>query len=92
MIHLENITNDDITKAITFYNKVLERQRVVVRRCYQRNREKMLEQSRENYKNIYSQDPVFLARRSIYFRERYLKKKQARQKQQQEQQEINKIE
>jgi hypothetical protein len=86
MIHLDNITNEDITKAIIFYNKTLTRQNAVVKRYYQRNREKMIKRSRENYKHIYSKDPEFLARRSIYFKERYQLKKQ--EKQQQQQQEI----
>jgi hypothetical protein len=78
MIHLENITEADIEKTVIFYNKFLERQKGIMKRYYDRNKVRMNETSRNNYKNIYSKDPAYLARRSEYFKDRYLKKKQAK--------------
>jgi hypothetical protein len=78
MIYLENITEDEITKTVIFYNKFLERQKGIMKRYYDKNRERMNETSKNNYKMKYSKDPEYLARRSIYFKERYLKKKQAK--------------
>ena len=64
-----------ILKAVTQYKKLQEQNRLYHKKYYQTHKDYVNQKSREAYYNKYAIDPEFLARRSEYFKQRYLKRK-----------------
>jgi len=76
---MENLYDNELMKVLGDYKKKAERNKLYHKNYYLKHKDKINRINNQAYKQKYSKDPEFLARRSEYFRQRYLiKKKKAK--------------